>query len=66
VFSSSAAPLESERSYSKFAAYACLNYGSDWGLAARNMSYDFPELAAAQGFLMPPTIGDLLREGPNR
>jgi putative DNA primase/helicase len=61
VFTSSAAPLESERSYSKFAAYACLNYDGDWSLAARNMKVDFPELDDSLPFCPPPTIGDLLR-----
>jgi len=42
VFSTSGAPFEPERGYSKFSAYALLNHGGDWQAAARDL--------AAQGY----------------
>lgn len=45
VFSSNAAPFESERAFTKFSAYALLNHGGDFEAAARDL--------AAQGFGHP-------------
>jgi hypothetical protein len=47
VFSSNAAPFDSEKGYTKFTAYVMLNHDSDWKAATRAV--------AALGFGDPPT-----------
>jgi hypothetical protein len=38
VFSSNAHPFDSEKSYTKFAAYALLNHHGDWSMAAQDLA----------------------------